>query len=376
MLNRFKAAFGVICIFFCTIFAALSLNPNSQFKDPRFLEALKAGEREESFFENWSSEDKFEESYAVEMAKDPSEDFVILNLSDIQLFGFQSRNKGGRLAKATIQSLVDSTKPDLITVTGDNAWDSKAYLDFVDMMDSFDIPWAPVMGNHDGQFTPGEFWCAYLLANAENCLFKFGPKDMGYGNYIINITENGKIIHTLFMVDTHSKNSFKNEKGKTKRGYDHLWENQFQWYKWAVDGIADKAGKVVESTVFMHIPVYEYQTALDDAGYDYKKNIFTNPEYLSSATGQRREPVCCPPVNTGFFDLCKSSGSTKTMICGHDHTNYFTIDYQGITLAYSVKCGKGCSWAKDDNGGTEISINSSGKATVSQHFVNPDTLDY
>ena len=35
------------------------------------------------------------------------------------------------------------------------------------------IPWLPVMGNHDGQGCGNEFWAAYTLANAENCLFKF-----------------------------------------------------------------------------------------------------------------------------------------------------------------------------------------------------------
>ena len=122
------------------------------------------------------------------------------------------------------------------------------------------------MGNHDGQGCPSEFWCAYNFAQAKNCLFKFGPRGMGYGNYIVNITENGEIIHSLFLMDTHSDVEEDNINGAAGSGYDHLWKDQFDWYSWAVDGIEAAAGKQVESTVIFHIPLYEYKLAYGKAG--------------------------------------------------------------------------------------------------------------
>ena len=57
-------------------------------------------------------------------------------------------------------------------------------------------------------------------------------------NYIINITEKGKIIHTLFMMDTHSYIE-REVDGEIETFYDHLWDNQQEWYKWAVNGIKE-----------------------------------------------------------------------------------------------------------------------------------------
>jgi hypothetical protein len=224
------------------------------------------------------------------------------------------------------------------------------------------------MGNHDGQGCVSEFWAAYLLSKAENCLFEFGPEDMGYGNYIINVTENGKIIHTLFMVDTHNNDEFTLEDGSTVGGYDHLWKNQIEWYKWAVNGISDIAGKTVESTVFMHIPVCEYKDAWINAyGSDQLGTLA--PELAPDAMGTYGESVCSSPVNNGFFTVCKELGSTKTMVAGHDHANSFSVVYEGIRLTYALKTGYGSYYTEGLSGGTVISIGSDGAASVNQIYM-------
>ena len=226
--------------------------------------ALVSNGGEKAFFESWSSESEYTASYAQEIEKQPGKDFVILNITDVQLEDYEVYGKNGELAKNTVDKLVNDVKPDLITMTGDNGWGTMAYLELIKQIDSYGIAWAPVMGNHDGQGLLSEFWAAYHFSKAENCLFRFGPSDMGYGNYVINITENGHVIHTIFMMDTHSSAVFKTEDGK-ESGYDHLWENQFEWYKWVIDGVAKQEGRTVESSVFFHIPVCEYQDAWDAA---------------------------------------------------------------------------------------------------------------
>lgn len=324
------------------------------------------------FFENWSETQQFTEDYAVELEKDPDSDFKILNLTDIQLNSFQGYDEKGQIAKKTIDKLVNDVQPDLITVTGDNAWATDTYIKFVNDIDSYGIPWAPVMGNHDGQGCISEFWCAYEMYKKDNCLFKFGPKDMGYGNYIINITESGNIIHTLFMMDTHSGVEEDNINGTKGSGYDHLWQNQLDWYKWAVNGISTIAGHTVESTVFFHIPVYEYKLAWNDA-YDTENNCFKEA-YKDTSFGVNHEDVCCASQNNGFFRLCKDLGSTKNMVCGHDHINSSSIPYNGIRLTYGLKCGAGCYWEEEMSGGTLITVNSKGNAEIQHIFVDPKTL--
>lgn len=343
---------------------------------------------EDSFFESWSANQAYTADYAINMEKEPNKDFVVLNLTDIQLSAYEPYMEPGKVADGTIAALIEEKRPDLITVTGDNAWSITAYLRMIQVLESTGIPWAPVMGNHDGQGCPSEFWCAYRFSEAKNCLFKFGPKDMGYGNYIINITENGHVIHSLFMMDTHS-GCHDTDAGTINRipddngGYDHFWSNQIEWYRWAVKGIEKLEGKTVESSVFCHIPCVEYWDAMRMAcDVVYVKNeknqdVFSNSgkikdEYKDNAFGMNLEPICSPPGNNGWFDVAKELGSTKNVIVGHDHTNSLSVEYEGIRLSYGLKCGMGCYWNPDSNGGSYLDIDNNGKATFSHMYINPD----
>ncbi len=325
---------------------------------------------EASYFTDWSVNDTFDSDDYIEIQKQQGEDFVILNLTDVQLSDAKAYGELGDCSEDLIRKLVADNQPDLITLSGDNAWDTAAYLKLIEFLDGFGIPWAPVMGNHDGQGCISEFWVAYNFIQAENCLFQCGPKDMGYGNYIINITENDKIVHTLFMMDTHNDDVFILEDGTEVEGYDHLWDNQQKWYKWAVNGIADIAGRVVESTVIAHIPVREYLDAWESVSIEAEGYEFgiIDPQYSDIAYGRKFEDGGFSPVNNGFFDLCKELGSTKTMLVGHDHVNDFCINYEGITLAYAVKSGFGSYWREDMIGGTTLTVNGTGNVRVDQHY--------
>ena len=363
------AAFSAKIVLFFTAFCMIV--------NPFFGYVLHGGEN--YYFEKWSADQAFTREYAVELEKDPDKDFVILNLTDIQL-GNEIFEEEGTLVKRNIDKLVETMKPDLITLSGDNASNFLSYIQTIKWLESYGIPWAPIMGNHDGQGFPGEFWYAYNLLNAKNCLFKFGPKDMGYGNYIINITENGEIIHSLFMMDTHSDIEKDNINGKAGSGYDHLWPNQFDWYSWGVDGIKEIAGKTVESTIIFHIPLYEYKDAYEAAtgGADWEANhdLPYVGEYAETSFGSNHEHGCWSPQSNGFFDLIKEKDSTKNVICGHDHVRDCSILYQGVRLTYAVKCGPGCYWEPEMNGGTTVTISSDGHADVAHHYLDFYTAEF
>lgn len=319
-------------------------------------------------FEKWSPESAYTADYAVTLEKEPDKNFVILNFTDIQLSDDTLFGKRGEYTEALVDTLIKKVKPDLITLTGDNSSCDVGYLRWIEILDSYGIPWAPVMGNHDGDNGKRlkEGWDSYNLANAKNCLFRFGPADMGYGNYIINITENGNIIHTLFMLDTHSS-ADDTDAGKIncgpdgKAGYDHLWANQIEWYKWAVNGIASLAGKTVESTAFMHIPVIEYKAAEKL----YTEDGELKEEYSSCGYfGSLGEDICCPEGNNGFFETAKELGSTTMMIAGHDHTNTLCVQYEGIWLNYAQKSGHGSYWDDEKMGGSVVEIDSDGHSAM------------
>ncbi len=350
MLATLKMVFAFITSFFVIIFP---------------LNEKVVGGADKFFYEWNDSMEYSSEDYAVSLEKQPGKDFVVLNFTDVQLKNDEAYGDPGDLAEQTMDRLIKELNPDLITMTGDNAWAPLAYLKLIKFIDSYGIPWAAVMGNHDGEGLVSEFWAAYHMADAENSLFDYGPKDMGYGNYILNITENGKVVHTLFMLDTHSN--------AADKGYDHLWDNQISWYKWAVNGIkAENGGETVQSTVFMHIPVVEFKTAWSVA-YNEDAGEY-NPEYADDSFGLNGENVCSANTNNGFFDVCKELGSTKDMVVGHDHVNCSSILYKGIRLSYGLKTGSGCYWREDMNGGSTLTISSDGSAKFEHHYVDPATV--
>lgn len=331
---------------------------------------------EHLYFDDWSSSDSFsieENTYILE--KNPDEDFVILNLSDIQLSDEDAHGYYGDLAEALIDKLIKDSDPDLITLSGDNVYGWLGWIWLIDLLDSYKIPWAPVFGNHDGATSTYASWCAWQIdKTSEYAIFDFGPKDMGHGNYIITITENGKPIHQLYMMDTHKDATYE-VNGYTYNGYDHLWDNQIEWYKWAINGTTAENGSMIDSTVIYHIPNVEYTDAWN-AAYDYWKQDF-RPEY-ADAFGYNREGVSGPPVNNGFFDIAKELGSTKHIICGHDHTNYSSVMYEGIWMHYAVKTGAGNYYDKEINGGKVFTLTSDGTLTAENVFVDIDQfgIDY
>ena len=119
----------------------------------------------------------------------------------------------------------------------------------------------------------------------------------------------------------------------------------------------------------MHVPVTEYQNAWDSV-YN-KETGELAPEYKGREFCKVHEGMGTPYENNGFFDLAKELGSTKYMICGHDHKNCFDINYEGITLIYGMKTGYGCYWERETNGGTTLTIGSDGLAKIGHHYIDP-----
>ena len=180
------------------------------------------------------------------------------------------------------------------------------------------------------------------------------------------ITENGEVIHTIFMMDTHNNGTWTDENGNTVEGYDHLWDNQIEWYKWAVNGIAAEEGRVVESSAIMHIPVYEFRTVWEEY-YDDETDTFTGP-YAADSFGVIHETPCPGAVNNHFMDVVLDLDSTKNMIFGHDHVCNASIVYEGVRLSYGLKLGQACYYEEGLQGGSTLSIASDGSATFAHYF--------
>ncbi len=313
--------------------------------------------------ETWRIGDTFKTNdYAANLDMGEKDEFVILNLADIQIEDLQpGRHKP---TFEMLDKLIKATDPDLITLTGDQV--SGAYVrstlkKICKFIDGYGIPWAPVLGNHDGQWnvTRNGNGDIYQNSGFKNVVFRKNDPSLGVGNYIVNITKNDQSVHTVFMIDSHDTRQY-----DTGKDYDYIWFSQIAWYEWAVKGIAQlNGGNVVPSSCFFHIPLVEYI----DAYKGYKEGKYQGGNV-------NREGVCCAEhsqgsgaYNSGLYSKMQELGSTKLVLVGHDHVNCSWVDYNGIVLSYGLKSGYGSYYDADLIGGTTVTVKKDGSTSLNYY---------
>lgn len=321
----------------------------------------------------------------ITLKKKKSKDFVILNLTDFQLLASEWTNETekGKEILYTIDTLYKRVKPDLVTLSGDLAYagdlDTLSHMGKV--LDSYCVPWAPVFGNHDNDGG------LELVDKTAECLSKFkyftfevGEKELGRGNYIINIEQDGKVLHSVFMMDTHDRVNYVNTQGDSSYEWSSLNEAQIKWYKENVSLLKSLGSK--ESTLIIHIPINSYRDAWWAAynpkyrAEDIPPRDNSDPKYWNKgyegSFGVRYEGVSSYPQNDGVLDAILEMDHTKNILCGHSHTNTFSIPYKGVRFTFAVKTGRGSYCNPFLNGGTVYRIDSQGNSTVRHEFVDLD----
>ena len=288
--------------------------------------------------------------------------YKILQITDVHILNDEKKD-----AKAfkTITEMINTTDPDLIMVTGDVTSEKEnmtAFKTFGEFMETFKKPWGLVFGNHEGldiKYENGEVADGVTLADKQQlsdylesltyCIYERGDENVdGMGNYYYNVEdENGKVITSLIMMDTHSYDD-------VNGGYDHFHENQVEWYEKTIKEIAmDVNGdesKVVPSLAFFLFFMQEFKIAYDEG---------------EIITGRRFEKECGPAVDDGMFEKMVELGSTKGCFAGHDHMNNYTAEYQGIRLSYGLSCDHNI-YVVPFRGGQLINIKDDGSFTTQQ----------
>lgn len=316
--------------------------------------------------------------------KDPSRDFIILNLTDPQISDREwadENNMNRQILIHTVNELMDRVKPDLVLVSGDIAYGKHfdAYEAFANYMDSFKTPWAPIWGNHDNQEGP-EAICQVVEGYLKHpyCLYESGDASLGNGNYVIRIEENGLPIEAVIMMDSHDRIPFTNVKGETEDVWAKLWPEQITWYCEQIAALKQEGCN--DSVLVTHIPIYAYRHAfkaairpdidfLKTSNEDYANGTAWNEGYKDSF-GVRREYISSYEADEGAFDAIKELGSTKHIIAGHDHVNSFVIRYEGVRFIQGLKTGAGCYWNQELNGGTVLTVTKDGITDVRHEYVD------
>lgn len=238
------------------------------------------------------------------------ESITILQLSDVQTANLIEC----AMAYPSVKRMVDKCRPDMIVLTGDNISnnsDVTVLSAFINLMDSFELPWALVFGNHDrNSAVPMKDICSSLEASRYS-LFKTGYLDDRYGNYYYNIELQGETVRTLIFMDSAKSN---------------FTEEQVEWYENTVSSISKREGEVIPSFVFFHIPIQQTEAA--------HQLYAENP---TVGSGIRADKIDVQNEDTGFFDTAKALGSTDALFYGHNHKNNTFIEYEDILFCYARK---------------------------------------
>lgn len=318
--------------------------------------------------------------------KEKNKDFIILNLTDPQLSdGDWDNAHAVNILKNTVYELVERVSPDLITVSGDMAYcgHNKAYGLFAEFLDSFNIPWSVVFGNHDNQEGPEYVAQALeIFRNSKNFVFEEGDPEIGCGNFVFSVEDEGTPVYSLVMLDSHDRESHAEQPderywfdGVSYREWARLSPEQIDWLDKTLSEAEDRG--CTESAILMHIPNYSYRYAAEaayredadrrnlEAANAHSREIWN--EGYEDSEGVVREGICSSLSDEGLLEMLLTHGSCKAIIAGHDHVNNFIITYKGIKHIYALKTGLGCYANEDLNGGTVISIGD--KVTYRHEYV-------
>ena len=328
-------------------------------------------------------------------------EFRILQLTDMQVIDSTQKRFSERLnAEETekwqpqnmkeilfdsMDKLVAETNPDLIIITGDITYGEfddtgKSLLAFIEKMESYNIPWAPVWGNHDNESVLGVDWQCQQFINAKNCLFKKGIT-VGCSNYIIGIkNSDGELNRLMYMMDSNGcaniskvTNQADKDAVKTQFGFT---EEQLAWYRSVAVKVNQYGQKEIPSFLCMHIPPAEVTTALVAIGYQEKAdtvdvshnyqvgsitnggNTWTYIKDTNKNFGFKEGRTVGTSAMTEYILPYLKAAKTDGTFFGHQHINALSVEWEGIRYTYGLKTGR-YDESPNKTGGTVITLNGS-----------------
>ncbi len=306
----------------------------------------------------------------------------ILQLTDTQIIDSSQMRNPDRLGTGAISlysrpnidkncfnhiaALIEKECPDLIIITGDIVYgefddSGEIWTKIIEFMDSFNIPWAPIFGNHDNESYKGVEWQCAQLESAKNCLFKKGNLT-GNGNYSIGLVDStGKIKRTIYMLDSNG----------CLRGAG-IATDQINWMKNVSSSIDNAYNEKVPAFACYHIPSLDFKTAFEsEYGFaaDEKFNLDTNGH--SGDFGCKNENVSL--FNVSLAPELKSV-NVDGVFAGHDHVNNYSIVHDGIRYTYGTKTGLYDYYNSSILGGTLIRTLADGSFDVSHTYLNENDL--
>lgn len=263
-----------------------------------------------------------------------------------------------------LENACEQLKPDLIVFTGDNIlgnhlrdyrFSSKkkemsreeefeimrtALAHILDIPERRKIPFALIYGNHDdmNSFT-GDEQAEIIRGYSMNR----GLENTGdlCGTYRLPVysSDGEKQVMNLWMMNTawHDK--------ALDKCFNDITEKQVEWFKSESEAQkAENSGKAYDSLMFMHIPLKEVcdftvECSPEEATVNYN-NIHLKK--ADGVWGYLNEPITPLENDNGFYEEVLADGGVRGIVSGHDHTNNFVGEKDGIRFvaapAASFRC--------------------------------------
>ncbi len=251
----------------------------------------------------------------------------------------------------------DTLNPDLIVLTGDNilgnhlcdarfgsrlvihdkegeAAAMKTAIDkLVSHIEERKIPFAMLYGNHDdrnrlSKEEQADFYRAY-----DYCIGMDDEEAPDVATYNIPIySEDGeKVKFNIWMLDSAWQDK------EEDRGYEFVKPEAVEWYKKKSALLKEEnGGQVVPSLMFQHIPMIEQLELLEECEKGTAGAVEgPDGKYFklkANVQGSMGEYPCVVSQKSGQLDAIKECGDVKAVVFGHDHTNCFIGNVDGIEL--------------------------------------------
>ena len=276
--------------------------------------------------------------------------FTVLQISDIQdCLLFRD------MTKQFIIHLLDTVKPDLVVLTGDNIGPNTCFTKgmtkltfdcFMNIFEERGVKVASVFGNHDADRNSLNKDEQLELYNMYSCYIGGDVAELsGAGTYRLPVlaSDSDKTAFNLWFFDSGDDND-ENDLG----GYGCVHKDQIDWYINEEKALTEANGGVpVPSMAFQHIIVPEVYDVLEKTDKpeeeaangklvaEYKGNFYVFPEKYADEETYFSETPCPPFYSNGQADALVDTGKVLGIVSGHDHKNSFVIPYREMDIIQS-----------------------------------------
>ena len=267
-----------------------------------------------------------------------------------------------------LDAAYDSVKPDLVLFTGDNilgnhlldarignrkvaeGWQAEyermelSLAHILAQLENRGIPFAMIYGNHDDMngITKQEQIEIYrqyrmcLPMNTDNV-----SVDCDTYNIPVLSHDGEEALFNIWMLDSAWTDKVQG------RGFAEIKEETVDWYNKTQKELETQYGKKLPSLMFLHIPLPVQSELVEtckktDAGAVRFKDGTYMRLIPGKAQGALGEPLSLCTTDNGLFECVKANGDVMAIVSGHDHSNCFEGEVDGVkiiqTSAASFRC--------------------------------------